>query len=423
MLQPLGGEILDELAFQAEERHHGRRHAGHIRLQVGHIGIVFLAGQAHRVKHAVCQAVKVQARSVFMHGSDSNFPLQFSLVAVHHIIRNPQHVPQVVVFHIGYGVTDRKLRLVGAALAFAHAGVVNALDIPDDGLLVCFAVKGQKFIPAHPVDMRRLFHVQHQQRGHFADIGVALLMSEKAVDGTEIVDINKNKRKWNRPVFQEFRVIFLHVMFVAGTGAKAAERVHHDFPFQHGGRVFQREEETERDHRNRRAGKQEFLDEDLYQLHRDQKEQHRHQQPFQILADGIPVDQDHHRGRNEEQETQRKADGRRGAGAGVSPAECGVFDFQHAGQQQDHIDGNHRVGRDPYIPVLPGIAEIGNVCQDFRGKQHRGQIENNVGCIVHPGRRRRRVIHSPHSNSVHDDMHHGKSHNKTEETSVLPHAE
>ena len=174
-----------------------------------------------------------------MDGANRHFPFHCGLVAVHHVIGNPEHIPQVVVFRIRNSVADGQFGMVPAAFFFPLAGVLHPLDVPDHSLFVCLPVDRQELVAAHPVDMLCLAQVCHQQRRDLSDIGVAFPLSVQTIDGTQIVDVNKNKRKCNCPVPQELCFVFLDIQFIAGTGAQSAERVHHDLLFQYGCRILQ----------------------------------------------------------------------------------------------------------------------------------------------------------------------------------------
>ena len=142
-----------------------------------------------------------------------------------------------------------------------------------------------------------------------------------------------------------------------------------------------------------------------------------------MFPDPSVVQQNHHNGSEEEQETQDKSGCRRAACAGIGSVESLIFNMQQAGQQCDQIQRDQGIRRNPYFVCKRRIAEIGHIGQDLRGEQHGGQIKNDVKHIVRPVRRFAQVIHGIHSKTIHDDVDHGKCHDQVEQPAVFPHAE
>ena len=341
VFHPGPGEIIQEFPFQTEELRHGRRHAGYIGLHIGHVGIVFLAGQAHGVEDPVRQAAQVQVRTGLMDHVFRDIPLDIRFVAVHHVVRDPQHVPQRIVPRFRDRVADRQLRHVPLFLRVLRTGFLHAFDIPDHSLFIRSPVNGQEFISAHPVDMIRFAQVVHQEHRHVGDVAVPRLMAVQAVHAPQVVDIDKHEDKRAVPVLFELSVIFGHVVLIPGAGAQSAQGVHHDLPFQHGRRVFKRKEERDRDRRDGASCKQEFADLRLDHFRQDQQEQHRQQDPFEMPADRLPVDKDAGDCHGKVDKGDNKADHRCGTEAGFCPVQLHVFDFQYR-RKQEHAVNDHR---------------------------------------------------------------------------------
>ena len=296
MFRPDRMEIVQEFSFQAEIFHHGRRHAGYVGFHIGQVGIVFLAGQAHGVKHPVCQAGQVHVRSRVPDPSLHDFPFQVCLVAVHHVVRHTQHIPQAAVFRIGDCVAHSQFRNAFIEGLFFPAGFLDAFDIPDDDFLLHFPVDCQELVSAHAVDMLRLLQAVRQEHRHMADIVVAFLLAVQTVHLPEVADVDKQEDEPGVPVRFKFPVVRRHIALVAGPGTQAAQRIHHDFSFQHSCGAFQREEKPYCNCRHCTVGKQEFFDIGLDRHRHEKQHQRRQHNSLEVPADLFPVNHDTERG-------------------------------------------------------------------------------------------------------------------------------
>ncbi len=225
--------------------------------------------------------------------------------------------------------------------AFALAGCLHGRNFGAHGFFAAVFKHGKEFIAAQPVNLIGAFQLAHENLRHGGDVYVALHVAVGVVDLFQLVDVAERHADDQRRIALVAASEVCKIFFIAVTASYARQRVHHQLPAKHHGRILQREEKGDHYDCAKTACEKQLRHHNLRQLHRNEECKHGQQRHFFMRLQPLKAKAHGHSARNKEAEPQPIAHKRRHAVAVIRSVANKIIDRQK--RQCDQIrHGNGR---------------------------------------------------------------------------------